>query len=381
MKIESIFIDKFKRFDELFISFENKSLGEVSDRFLILGDNGTGKTTILQAIALPLALVTKTISELNEFSWSGFLASRYYQWGIPSLELEVSLSSQEIETTQEIAQFWYDSFPAKFRPPNFVLPGNSRQLKISLYGEYWRVGEDNSLEERSQFLGRYYARQLVKIARQDPSIWQHFSLSDFARLPGVFWFDQFRNLSSPPKLNDRGLAEPNAENSLPKTGVSQYREYLLNWFERQSNQAEPDHPQNYLTVLEKLYQTIFTSRSIQGAEPLRRAENSGNDSREDQNFFLFSDGNKNYDIAEMSAGEQSVLPIFYTMVRQHIANSIVLIDEVDLNLHPPLAQTLTSQLLKLCNNCQFIITTHSDAVNDIVGEDDTYRLPGGSLCL
>ena len=98
-------------------------------------------------------------------------------------------------------------------------------------------------------------------------------------------------------------------------------------------------------------------------------------------FFLFSDGKKSYDIAEMSAGEQSVLPIFYTMVRQHIANSVVLIDEIDLNLHPPLAQTLTSQLLKLSDNCQFIITTHSDAVNDIVGEDDTYRLPGGSLCL
>ena len=281
MKIESILIDKFKRFDELFISFKNQTLAEVSNRFLILGDNGTGKTTILQAIALPLALATKTISDLNEFSWSGFLASRYYQWGIPTLELEVSLSSQEIESTQHIAQLWYDSFPPKFRPPNFVLPGDSKQLKINLYGEYWRVGEDNSLEERSQLLGRYYARNLVKIARQDPSVWQYFSLSDFAKLPGVFWFDQFRNLSYPPKLNDQDLAEPNAQNSLPKTGVSQYREYLLNWFERQNNQTELDHPQNYLMVLEKLYQAIFTSRSIQGAEPLLQS----GDSRDNQNFF------------------------------------------------------------------------------------------------
>ncbi|MCC5900048.1 MAG: AAA family ATPase [Phormidium sp. GEM2.Bin31] len=377
MKIESIFIDKFKRFDELFISFENKSLGEVSDRFLILGDNGTGKTTILQAIALPLALATKTISDLSEFSWSGFLASRYYQWGIPNIDVEVSFSSQELEATQQIAQLWYDSFPRKFRPPNFVIPGKSQQLKISLYGEYWRVGEENSLEERTQLLGRYYARQLVKIARQDSSIWQHFSLSDFFTLPGIFWFDQFRNLSSNTEPNNQDFSEQNHQSNLPNTGVSQYREYLLDWSERQKRIIDPNHPQNYLGVLEHLYQTVFSDRSIQGAEPLR---NPGNSS-EVQNFFLFSDGQKDYDIAEMSAGEQSVLPIFYTMVRQHIANSIVLIDEIDLNLHPPLAQTLTSQLLKLCDNCQFIITTHSDAVNDIVGEDDTYRLPGGSLCL
>ncbi|WP_263747283.1 ATP-binding protein [Plectonema radiosum] len=34
----------------------------------------------------------------------------------------------------------------------------------------------------------------------------------------------------------------------------------------------------------------------------------------------------------MSAGEQSVFPIFYEFVRQQIAHSVVLIDEIDLNL-------------------------------------------------
>jgi hypothetical protein len=38
------------------------------------------------------------------------------------------------------------------------------------------------------------------------------------------------------------------------------------------------------------------------------------------------------DIVEMSAGEQSVFPIFYEFVRQQIAHSVVLIDEIDLNL-------------------------------------------------
>lgn len=54
MKVESVSIQNFKLFDNLEISFKHATLQEVSKRFLVLGDNGTGKTTLLQAIALPL---------------------------------------------------------------------------------------------------------------------------------------------------------------------------------------------------------------------------------------------------------------------------------------------------------------------------------------
>jgi hypothetical protein len=60
MKIESVSIQHFKLFENFQLSFKNKTLQEVSERFLIIGDNGTGKTSLLQAIALPLALVTRT---------------------------------------------------------------------------------------------------------------------------------------------------------------------------------------------------------------------------------------------------------------------------------------------------------------------------------
>jgi predicted ATP-binding protein involved in virulence len=83
----------------------------------------------------------------------------------------------------------------------------------------------------------------------------------------------------------------------------------------------------------------------------------------------------------MSAGEQSVFPMLVEFVRMQIRNSIVLIDEVDLNLHPPLAQSLVSALPVLGNNCQFIMTTHSEAVSSIVSPEEIYRLKGGKLCL
>lgn len=49
------------------VLFKNQTLNAVSNRFLVLGDNGTGKTTLLQAIALPLALATKQIRRVTDF--------------------------------------------------------------------------------------------------------------------------------------------------------------------------------------------------------------------------------------------------------------------------------------------------------------------------
>jgi len=74
-------------------------------------------------------------------------------------------------------------------------------------------------------------------------------------------------------------------------------------------------------------------------------------------------------------------PFLYEFVRLQIANSVVLIDEIDLNLHPPIAQLLVSQLSRIGPTCQFIITTHSETVSNVISQDETYRLPGGSLCL
>ncbi|MBE9127931.1 AAA family ATPase [Coleofasciculus sp. LEGE 07092] len=156
MKVESISIQNFKKFESLAVSFKNKTLDEVSDRFLVLGDNGTGKTTLLQAIALPLALATGRIRSIVDFDWIGFLPGRYWRWGTPRIELEVSFEQEELEATREIARKWYDAQPLEFRSEReFVTPGNSRVVKVILNGDFWKAG--NTPEERAQFRGRYYS--------------------------------------------------------------------------------------------------------------------------------------------------------------------------------------------------------------------------------
>ncbi|MEA5617020.1 AAA family ATPase [Cronbergia sp. UHCC 0137] len=367
MKVESIYIQNFKKIQDLRVSFKNKILDEVSDRFLILGDNGSGKTTLLQAIALPLALATGRIQKVSDFDWIGFLPGRYWRWGTPRIELEVSFEEEELEATREIAKIWYHSLPPDFRPDPFIVPGNSRVVKVILNGEHWKVG-DNTQAERAQFRGRYYAQSFIN--RGDQSVRHYFS-----QLPGIFWFDQFRNLGTPSQEAGEGNKELRSETSF-ELGVGRLRQYLIRWKRKQ--EAGINYENDYLKQLEKLYKKVFPDRCF--AEYLEELP-SLDSPTEEITYFLLNDGNRTYDVAEMSAGEQSIFPILYEFVRQQIAYSVVLIDEIDLNLHPSSSQFLTGQLMRIAPTCQFIITTHSEAVSNVISESDIYRLSGGVLCL
>lgn len=370
MKVESISIENFKQFEHLEVSFKNQTLDEVSDRYLILGDNGTGKTTLLQAIALPLALATGKIRDVSDFDWIGFLPTRYWKWGTPRIELEVSFEAEELAATREIAALWYDAQPPEFKEfQEFIPPGDSSVVRVILSGDFWKAGDTPA--ERVQFRGRSYAQWFIN--KGDQSVRPYF-----AKLPGVFWFDQFRNLGGASSHADGGgdsQKERSSETSF-EVGVGRLRRYLIDWYHRRNPEGY-NNGTNYYRQLEQLYTRIFPERSFQGLEQLPSPDSP----TEEDVYFLLNNDHRSYDLAEMSAGEQSIFPILYEFVRQQIAYSVVLIDEVDLNLHPPAAQFLVSQLMKIEPTCQFIITTHSESVSNVVGESETYRLAGGKLCL
>ena len=50
-----------------------------------------------------------------------------------------------------------------------------------------------------------------------------------------------------------------------------------------------------------------------------------------------------------------------------------LIDEIELHLHPPMQQALLRALPKMGQNNQFIISTHSDYIEQILPDDSPYE--------
>jgi hypothetical protein len=244
----------------------------------------------------------------------------------------------------------------------FVEPGSSPVVTLRLEGEHYSIPGSQTQEQLYQFRGRWYASQLLNV---DPSARELFET-----LPGLFWFDQFRNLASPPEVEDGNGGRVSYD-----VGVARLRQYLNRW--QLNRLAKGPGRRDYLQELEDSYKRIFPGRAFGMPEPMFRG---GVPSPEDF-YFILNDGNRSYDIEEMSAGEQSVFPILYEFVRLRIRNSIVLIDEIDLNLHPPLAQALLAALPAIGHNSQFFLTTHSDAISTVVSPQQIYRLPGGRLCL
>lgn len=358
MKIERILLQNFKRFDTLEIHLTNDLIGGVNTRLLILGDNGTGKTSVLQAVALVLSCATGKIRSISEFDWAGWLSERYERWGTPIIELDVSFSDEEIEITRKVAHIWHETCVTTEH--EFILPGDRKKVTLRLEGSHYYV-VSGSIENLYQFRGRKYAAGILK---NHPEIRGHFS-----QLPGVFWYDQYRNLIT------RQVEDiPDTGRLTTSIGVAQLRKYLISWKLKQIFQETSGG--DWLKELETRYQSIFQERSFGNLEPRYSTEPTT-----DEFFFTLSDGMHTYDIEEMSAGEQSVFPILFEFVRMQIAHSVVLIDEIDLNLHPPLAQALLASLPRLGPDCQFIFTTHSDAISSLMAPEEIFRLPGGKLCL
>jgi predicted ATPase len=120
---------------------------------------------------------------------------------------------------------------------------------------------------------------------------------------------------------------------------------------------------------------VFNPEEVAVTEELFAAPKVGNF------YFLIERDGRVYDLAEMSSGEQAVFPLIYEFVRLDIRRSIVLIDELELHLHPPEQQRVLAALPKIGGDCQFFITTHSEFLTSTIPADRIVRLEKGLRCL
>lgn len=89
--------------------------------------------------------------------------------------------------------------------------------------------------------------------------------------------------------------------------------------------------------------------------------------------MLVNKGNEQFNLDQLSQGEKSLITLIGDIARRlAIANShsedplkesgIILIDEIDLHLHPSWQRLMIPQLTNIFPNCQFIVSTHSPQV-------------------
>jgi predicted ATPase len=122
--------------------------------------------------------------------------------------------------------------------------------------------------------------------------------------------------------------------------------------------------------LNQLYHQIFPQRQLLGSIP----KMGPNDIFDEVEEFWLSVNRQEYELGGMSGGERATFPLLVDFANWNINNSIILIDEIELHLHPPLQQALIRSLPSLGQNNQFILTTHSDYVASLFQEHQIIRL-------
>lgn len=320
--LESIELENVRCFRERQVVPFTTSDGKKAQWTLLLGENGTGKSTLLQVCAMLMPRTWElredgsfyARAQLDDGGWLGWLRTPIGQIlrnAVASLALSLSSKGAEIRWSWEIEALRFGlRFGLKETPPSFKDPPRLPLcLAYAPYRSPWAfIPEDTSPDRtRGLVIGFTHLRH--------PSLW--FKDRTFAAVN--------------PDSDDESRSTASAI-------LERVRETLL--------EILPD-------VSELRIDTELGGR---GANRLRARTPYGW-----------------VDIDKLGMGYQSVLALTVDIASrlvEHYPDSsnpleepaVVLIDEVDLHLHPTWQRTLQQQLSERFPNVQFIATAHSPLV-------------------
>lgn len=367
MKLKRLYIRNFKGIKEVEIDF----MGPSGPRQLtcLIGDNGAGKTTVLQAISYYFSMIKEPVTKKMGISWNGILTERISSLGDTHVEMDFIFSDSEVNLINDIFQKWVNVFAGSDNllggGPKFN--GNEIQIKYEL-GKF--INPKHADSSYRLLIGR----ELVEVvSKSRPAL-----RDEFISLGDIFWFTQYRNHGSIFNLDEEERGKGAGRELGWFNSTYKLTEILVKWWSYHTSPQKAGYT-DYIAVLEKYFKILFPDISFMGSMP-----GPGQYDATPLNdwYFMLKDSEREYDIAEMSSGEQAIFSILFEFVRRNIiqSESIILIDELELHLHPPQQQALLTALPKIGPDCQFIITTHSDYLSNAIPSEFEVHLEGGRTC-
>jgi predicted ATPase len=391
MKLAKVQIENFRNLGSREKPFEldfTDALGRVRELTLLVGPNSSGKTTVLDAIALalgrsvgmaalrpdfkvsPRTVVRRgelyaTVSCLLHFSPEELAATREI--------FRLAEISEEVPEATEVKLTWTYPAPRKptaFAASNTTYPGNvltdPTWLSMPISGQWGITGvypatvttilhqprQDYGViqcEPETGWVllhGRDQAARLLATGRADWS-W-------FQRVGGVFTFDQERT-------------------GLGKTISRQVWNIIHGTTEaaRENEELRSTDPRTIL--IELALQSLVPSIALKGQVPNdfrliqdkyaqvcapRRIVGAVRDELGEFDIY-FNDGENQYTYEGLSSGEKNFLLLLIRFVAERMHQSVVMIDELELNQHPLWQRALVHLVPRLGEGNQIIATTHS----------------------
>jgi predicted ATP-dependent endonuclease of OLD family len=367
MKIKKLSLRNYKQFNDKVFDFCDDT-GTPHDMILFVGNNGTGKSSILQSIAMVVSSAVKPYFAPSDLQYPGFKWENIQRGKLPvNILIDLTLDQIEIDATKQFSAALREKYPKRDFPP----PGVAKEVQLSLDYSKNEV-RSNSLKELLQTKGYQYAMQLSKFERNFDQL--------FKDVGSIYIYHEQRTAASIDTSKLIGREENgNGEHLTETIDEKIIKEVLFKWFVFHQNVSSSNSKRKFelregqrdlFEELENRYRMLFKGRSFKGFAPKMSPDQFFDT---EQDFWLF-DGVNDYEFSEMSGGERAIFPMLIDFANRNINNSIIIIDEVELHLHPPLQQALIRALPLLGSNNQFIMTTHSDDVATLFPENQIIRL-------
>ena len=357
MKLKNIKISNYRCFKEAAIDFDNHTT-------LIVGKNGAGKSTILDAVAVAVSTfllgidsgVSRSISKDDaryEFHDLNGTIDPQHQFPVSidsvgdcldkhDIKWTRSLNSENGNTTIKDARKLTDI--AKDAQNRIMTGDKSLVLPlISYYGT-----------------GRLYAQKKEKKNLK--------SLTEFKRQVGYV---------------DCMAAESNEK-------------LMLNWFQTQTLKSLQEQQRTGVIEKSLLLKTVETA-ICRCFERVSGSKNAGIIFNLDTHRLVLefenADGSsQKFAMDEMSDGYKNTLSMIGDIAyRMAVLNpmlgdrvleetpGVIMIDEIDLHLHPQWQQTIISDLNTIFPNIQFIVSSHAPAVINSVQKEQIRILDNGNI--
>ena len=324
MKLKNVSLENFRS--------KASSCLELGSRLtLLIGENGTGKTTFLDAIAIALGEILTYLPEVKGINF---------------------------KTRGDIHQ--QDGKPAPY----------TRIKVVASTGVGWdrMQKRDKSKRTAMQIKAGLGVKQLHRYLQE--SILDPWNLDLPFQLPVIVQYGVKRAWLDYSPVSRRGFPKDHSRfESLADAlnSTSRFRS-ALNWFYNKENEESRlkqerrdfDATLPELNAVRRCITTLFPNLSNPRftLNPLR---------------FVVSQDGEELEIDQLSDGYKTMLGLAIDLswrmagANPHLedplaAEAIVMIDEVDLHLHPAWQQRVVSDLLRCFPNTQFILTTHSSVV-------------------
>jgi predicted ATP-binding protein involved in virulence len=356
MKLDQLTLSNFRGFDQIDLEFE-------ADITVVAGVNGVGKSGVLKALAAALSQGLPVFTASKEAPFG--LSDTDVQFGKPAVTLSMALALPSASVHVDVNR----TAPLDAAKVKALLERRD-ELRFATRETKPGSAEEQALNDSLRLVEHQLAEPVdlptVRVLPKDASVPpEDFNLQarKAEQQPFAVFYSTNRLLSRlPPSLpRVRSLSVSAAyERALAQPEVS--LNDFANWARVVAAGADRAYAARMFRQLSRAIRSF-----LPGVTHLRL-----HDTRSPR-FSVRKRGGQLY-LEQLSDGERGLLALVFDLSRRlAIANpasanalregvALVMIDEIELHLHPKWQRDVTDRLRKTFPGCQFVVTTHSPQV-------------------